>query len=175
MRSIHAFLMAAITVSLAACAAPNATPYPAAAPPAPTPAAMLSGPANPRMARIYFYRNPAYRHLAWRAVWLNGAKVGDLPPGSYFYRDVAPGTYRVTVTSDAPYGAQHQTATVPPGSTNFVEIYRAPGYGISGTVTTTAGRRAFQPSNAQIPSVYGGSFVPPVEGERAIAKLHPEG
>jgi Protein of unknown function (DUF2846) len=177
MKPFRVAAIAAALLSLAACVQPNSTPYLAAPMPAPMAglAATLPGPASPSMARIYFYRHPAYRQLGWRAVWLNGAKVGSLPPGSYFHRDVAPGTYKVSVASDAPYAGQHGTATLAAGSTNFVEVYPVAGYGISGTVTTTAGRRAFQPTNAQIPVVFGGSFVAPSVGERAIAKLRPEG
>jgi len=50
------------------------------------------------MARIYFYRDyEPYESLGRPLISLNGQTAGISIPGGAFFRDVAPGTYRVTV------------------------------------------------------------------------------
>jgi hypothetical protein len=69
-------------------------------PPAPSfaQAAATVSPVPAGMARIYFYRDyEPYESLGRPLISLNGHTVGISIPGGTFYRDVAPGTYRVTV------------------------------------------------------------------------------
>jgi Protein of unknown function (DUF2846) len=82
--------------------------------------------------RLYIYReNKFYDALVWTAVSLNGTVVGSSAPGSVFYRDVAPGTYRIAARSDQRYPDQAKTVVVTPGMTVFVRIAVAPAYGKS--------------------------------------------
>jgi Protein of unknown function (DUF2846) len=164
-----------MTLALAACAQPNETPPPMAAP-AMMPSASLPGPAEPSLARIYFYRDTGtYLHPAWTAVWLNGAKVGDSAPGTYFYRDVRPGTYTVKASSEQPYAAQYETATVVAGTTNFVKIYPVEGYGVSAGVSAASGHHDVGPLFVNLPSVFAGSFVNPPIALHDIVGLKPAG
>ncbi|MGH6980556.1 MAG: DUF2846 domain-containing protein, partial [Stellaceae bacterium] len=75
----------------------------------------MSGPTSPAQARLYFYRGADPGVVAgWTRVFLNDAKVGDLGESSYFYRDVAPGAYKIGVSSDVPYPDQYRNVTVVP-------------------------------------------------------------
>lgn len=82
----------------AAYAQPPAAPYLNAGPP-------------PGMARIWFYRdlNPNDT-LAMAYIRLNGAVAGVSEAGGAFYRDVAPGRYRISV--DSYYQDPHNDADV---------------------------------------------------------------
>jgi hypothetical protein len=65
-------------------------------------------------ARVWFLRGwdspsgQTYVFAATPVVYANGAPVGDLPIGSSFFRDFAPGTYKFTVE---PYGLPTSQAT----------------------------------------------------------------
>lgn len=84
------------------------------------------------MGRLYIYReNKFYDALVWTAVSLNGVVTGSSAPGSVFYRDVAPGTYRIEARSDQLYPDQAKTVVVKPGMTVFVRIAVAAAYGKS--------------------------------------------
>lgn len=84
-------------------------------------------------ARLIFYRagNP-YDGLVWTRVSLNGERVGASAPGTVFYRDLAPGTYAVTVDSEKLYPNQFKTVAVAAGSTTFVKVVGLPYWGQSG-------------------------------------------
>lgn len=87
LRRWYAAAAAMPLLAMAGCAQPPpAAPYLAAAPPG--------------MARIWFYRdlNPN-ETLAMAYIRLNGAAVGVSEAGGAFYRDVAPGQYRISVDS----------------------------------------------------------------------------
>jgi Protein of unknown function (DUF2846) len=76
--------------ALLACAIPPAPLFAQSAAPVP--------PVPAGMGRIYFYRDyEPYESLGRPPIYLNGQTVGISIPGGTFYRDVAPGTYRVTV------------------------------------------------------------------------------
>ena len=74
-------------------------------------------------ARLFFYRdlNP-YDPTDWTPVSLNGKPVGESRPGTAFYRDVAPGTYEITVRSEGLYPNQFKTVAVESGNTVFAKI-----------------------------------------------------
>jgi hypothetical protein len=79
-----------VLLALLVCAIPQSPLF------AQTAATMPPVPAG--MARIYFYRDyEPYESLGRPPIYLNGQTVGISIPGGTFYRDVAPGTYRVTV------------------------------------------------------------------------------
>lgn len=91
----------------------------------------------PGKARLYFYRDAAYYDgLEWTTVSLNGDRVGASGPGTVFYRDVAPGTYRVEARSDKLYPAQVKTVAVAPGSTTYIKVQAQPYWGQSGWLWT---------------------------------------
>jgi hypothetical protein len=82
-------------VSLLLLAAASCTPPPTTA--------SVSIPALPRQqGRIWFYRevDTADVNTTTPYVRLNGAIAGVPDPGGAFYRDVPPGTYRITVDSE---------------------------------------------------------------------------
>jgi hypothetical protein len=82
-------------VSLLLLAAASCTPPPTAA--------SVSIPAlPPQQGRIWFYRevDTADVNTTTPYVRLNGAIAGVPDPGGAFYRDVPPGTYRITVDSE---------------------------------------------------------------------------
>ena len=129
----------------------------------------LSGPASPGQARIYFYRGADPGVVAgWTRVFLNDAKVGDIGESSYFYRDVAPGAYKIGVSSDVPYPDQYRNVTVVPGSTIYVQVYRVPGYGIQYSPGGFSGGPVIYQ-----PTVFGNRVVPPAAAIPAMTGLAP--
>jgi Protein of unknown function (DUF2846) len=84
-------------------------------------------------ARLVFYRagNP-YDGLDWTMVSVNGERVGAAAPGTLFYRDLAPGTYRIAVTSEKLYPNQLKTVQIEGGSTTFIKVVGLPYWGQSG-------------------------------------------
>ncbi len=111
------------------------------------------------LARFYFYRDPAapYVSPAWTRVALNGQAVGDSAPGSAFYRDVAPGTYRIEVRSDQVYPDQFRSVAAAAGSTTFVKVQELPQWGL-----TAWGPRG---------QAFVVQIVSPAQGAREIAGL----
>jgi hypothetical protein len=83
-------------------------------------------PPAPGLARVWFLRgsispNPAVQGFS-PLIYVNGAAVGPMPQGNYFYRDFAPGTYRFTVQ---PFGlptGQNTTLLLAPGSVTFLNV-----------------------------------------------------
>jgi hypothetical protein len=77
----------------------------------------------PGTARIWIYRIwEPYITQATPYVRLNGAVAGISQPGGAFYRDVAPGTYTVTVDSFGVDESQFVTVAVVPGETVYVKV-----------------------------------------------------
>ncbi|HTT81415.1 MAG TPA: hypothetical protein VMF86_17235 [Stellaceae bacterium] len=106
-------LALAMMIGLPACAHALAEAYPSARP-APVPRGM---------ARIWIYREyEPYESLATPYMRLNGAIVGVSQPGAVFYRDVAPGTYAVTVDSQGTDVNQFVTVSLAPGQQAFVKV-----------------------------------------------------
>jgi hypothetical protein len=99
---------------------------------APQPPAAVLSPVPAGMARFYVLREPTiYDSPTWTAVSLNGEVAGSSAPGTVFYRDVAPGTYRVEARSDKLYPDQVKTVVVKPGSATFVRVDNLPNWGQS--------------------------------------------
>jgi hypothetical protein len=133
----------------------------------PTVAQTFSGPSSPALARIYFYRAvETNQPTPWTQVFVNGQKVGALGERTYFFRDVQPGTYKITVSTDLPY--QDQTLTVAPNTTAFVRVFVVPEYGVQ--VSQTA--PGFAPQIYQ-PSVFGNRVMDPGKAQREMAGLAP--
>ncbi len=96
-----------------------------------------AGGVPPGKARVYFYRDAAYYDgLQWTTVSLNGESVGSSGPGTVFYRDIAPGSYRIEARSDKLYPAQVKTVAVAPGSTTYIKLEAQPYWGQSGWLWT---------------------------------------
>jgi hypothetical protein len=165
------------TLALTACAESYQVPVPAAAVPQArvAPAPSLPGPASANLARLYFYRAMnGSDHPTWTPVWLNGARVGDSGPGTFFFRDVQPGTYTVTLQSDLPYPDQFKTVTVSPGSTTYLKIYPVEGWGVGeiGGVSISGHHASV---TAAVPNVFADFVVDPRIAPSEIAKLQPIG
>jgi len=80
-------------------------------------------PPAPGAVRLYFYRLlEPYELPTGTIVYLNGQAVGYSRNGTVIYRDVAPGTYEVSVLSRGAYPYQFKTITVQPGQVWFMRI-----------------------------------------------------
>ena len=127
----------------------------------------FSGPSSPALARIYFYRGvETNRATPWTRVFINGQMIGALGERSYFFRDVQPGTYKITVSTDLPY--QDQTITVAPNTTAFVRVFLVPEYGVQ--VSQTG--QGFAPQIYE-PNVFGNRVMDPGRAQREMAGLAP--
>jgi hypothetical protein len=125
-RTVRCFVIASGLLALAAC---NAAP----------PAAVAVSPPPAEKARLYVYRDATiYGSQQWTAVSLDRVRLGDLPPGAVFFRDLAPGRYEIEVRSDKLYPEQFKTAALASGSITFVKIqeqehWSQSGFGQKGT------------------------------------------
>jgi hypothetical protein len=110
MRNLLRLCVVSLVLMLGACAE--------APPVGPPPPLSLS------LARIYFFREINWNApMIWTPVSLNDRPAGNSEPGTYFFRDVEPGTYRITVRSQRIYPNQFQTLTATAGGTYYVRIY----------------------------------------------------
>lgn len=90
-------------------------------------------PVSPGMARMWIYRDyEPYQTLARPYVRLNGAITGISEPGGVFYRDVAPGTYAVTVDSDGTDVEQFVSIPVVAGQQVYVKVLASAGWDSGG-------------------------------------------
>ncbi|HYI83686.1 MAG TPA: DUF2846 domain-containing protein [Acetobacteraceae bacterium] len=78
------------------------------------------------MGRIWFYRKASpFGAAVQPSIYLNGQVVGQSSPNGAFFRDVQPGDYRVSTTTEA----QHSlTFTLAPSEERFVQTYPVPGF-----------------------------------------------
>ena len=103
--------MIALAVTLCACAAQ------------PTTGSVSIGKVPPGIARAWFYReDEPYNGLDRPYVRMNGAIVGISELGAAFYRDVAPGSYSVTVDSYRRYINQFPHVSLAPGETAYFRV-----------------------------------------------------
>jgi hypothetical protein len=80
-------------------------------------------PAAPGTARLIFYRSVDYEaSQAMPELALNGAPTGRTEAGTMLYRDVAPGTYKITVAPTLPFPNQFPSVTVKPGDVVYIDI-----------------------------------------------------
>jgi hypothetical protein len=80
-------------------------------------------PASPATARIWIYREyEPYQSLARPYVRLNGAIAGISEPGGVFYRDIAPGSYTISVDSDGTDVQQFVSVPVAVGQQVYVKV-----------------------------------------------------
>jgi Protein of unknown function (DUF2846) len=169
------YLLAALLVlAPAAWADSYETPVPAPPPQAAAPPPEMPGPASPKLARVYIYREfGSYQHLSWTPVWFNGARVGDSAPGTYFYRDVEPGTYTITLRTEEPYPDQFKTVTVPPGSTTYVKVWALDDYAISAVPAVNLPHHHFDGVRLFAPNTFVNAVIDPLVARPVIAKLEP--
>jgi hypothetical protein len=74
-------------------------------------------------ARLIFYRTVDYQGTqAMPEIALNGAPTGRTENGTMLFRDVAPGSYKITVAPTLPYPNQFPSVSVKPGDVAYVEI-----------------------------------------------------
>jgi hypothetical protein len=159
-------LLMIMAIALAGCDEIVAGPYaaPVIAPVVAVPATMR--PADPASARIYFLRDyDASGTTQWTDVSLNGKPVGHLGQGGYFYRDVPPDTYTVTVRSEGIHSDQFSTMTVARGSTTFVQIYSIDFYAAQSTTS---------PFSYNGPATFANIVVAPRLAMARMTKLHPQ-
>ena len=84
-------------------------------------------PPRPGMARVWFFRpslTPQFGAVTAYspAIYANGAPLATIPPGTTFYHDFAPGTYRFMVE---PYGlptSQATTLQLAPGTQDYLQV-----------------------------------------------------
>ena len=106
--------LAVFVLVMTACTGISAATGPAA----PLPVAPTQG-----SARIWLYREYEPNESLGRPyVRFNGMIEGISEPGGSFYRDVAPGVYRVTVDSVGEDTNQFVDITVSPGQSVFIKV-----------------------------------------------------
>jgi len=153
---VRTFVFAALTVIVIAA--------PVLAQPAPPP---------PDQARICFYRLPAGSGTPiWTAVYLNGRHVGDSGPGSYFWRDVPPGRYEVTLRSQGKYPGQFQAATARAGETVYVRIASIDYFDFAGGGLNLGGGN-IAPGGVSSTPTFADQIMDPVQARREMAGLSP--
>ena len=119
--------------------------------PQPTPAASQApAPAlGAGMVRVWFFRqaDPTGGNVYAGApiVYANGAAIGEVPQGTYFFHDFPPGKYRFTVQPFGTPTREHDTLQLAPGMQAYVQVQWEPnweaghtGGGSSFTVETSS-------------------------------------
>jgi len=142
---------------------------------APVAFAQPASPPSPDKARVFFYRLPPQGGtMIWTAVYLNGEHVGDSGAGSYFWRDVPPGSYEITLRSQGTLPGQFQTATVRAGDTVYVRITSLNYFGLAGGGVGFAGGGAFMSSGALYSApTFADQIIDPVQARQEMANLQP--
>lgn len=75
---------------------------------------------NANAGRFYFYREPSYEGWAIQpAIKINGGKVGDSVPGGYFYVDEAPGTYKISTSTEK---EESVNVSIAPGQFRYIRF-----------------------------------------------------
>ncbi len=109
-------VVALCLIALAACAQPVQTVSPAQVPPG-----------KPGTARVWFYRpslTPQFGAVQAFSplIYANGAPIAAISPGTAFYRDFAPGTYRFTVQPLGLPTSQATTLDLAPATVNYLDV-----------------------------------------------------
>ena len=101
------------------------------------------------MVRVWFFRqaDPTGGNVYAGApiVYANGAAIGEVPQGTYFFHDFPPGKYRFTVQPFGTPTREHDTLQLAPGMQAYVQVQWEPnweaghtGGGSSFTVETSS-------------------------------------
>jgi hypothetical protein len=115
MAQLFRISLVAFVLALSACVGPREPFFPQVASTIP--------PVPADRGRIYFYRDyEPYESLSRPYLYLNRQTVAISIPGGVFYRDVAPGTYEISVWSIGAFPNQFKTISVRPGETFYAKI-----------------------------------------------------
>jgi hypothetical protein len=127
------------------------------------PTASIAVPPIPRGAsRVWFYRDAGPYDAQERPyVRMNGQVVGILEPLGAFYRDVAPGSYRVTVDQYLSGPGQSQVVSLAPGQQAYVTIVSLSDW--------FGGGENYRGSSFSRPSFYVWT-IPPQIAQAAVAR-----
>ena len=101
------------------------------------------------MVRVWFFRQAdptgGNVYAGVPIIYANGAAVGDMPQGTYFFHDFPPGKYRFTVQPFGTPTREHDTLQLAPGMQAYVQVQWEPnweaghtGGGSSFTVETSS-------------------------------------
>jgi hypothetical protein len=113
---------------------------------------------TPDQARFFFYRYyEPYEGLDRPCISLNGAVAAISEPGGVSYRDVAPGTYLVSVYSPGLYPNQDKTVAIKAGETVYVLIQSNRAY--------NEGFENYSPATFVV------AITDPAEGQRRIETM----
>lgn len=169
------FLAALLGLGPAAWADSYQTPVPMPPPSAAVmPAPRMPGPASPGLARVYIYRdNGNYLNPSWTAVTFNGAHVGDSAPGTYFHRDVRPGTYVIALRSEEANPDESKTVTVAPGSTTYVKVWARSDYAASVPAVHSRYMRFDGLDASHMPDIFAATVEPSMVAVPEISRLQP--
>ena len=98
----------------------------------------------PGQARVWFYRplEPS-ESLNLALLNMNGSYVGAVANGGVFYRDVAPGHYRITPRSFVPDVNQERDVDLAPGQQAYVKIVSLSSWGAGNSAAKNFQRDAF--------------------------------
>jgi hypothetical protein len=139
-----------LILALSACVQPPL--FPAVAPQIP--------PIPADQARIYFYRDyEPFESLSRPYLYLNGSRTGTSVPGGVFYRDVAPGTYLISVDTVGIYWNPFKTVTLRPGDTIYAKIESLRSWESSG------GEGDYEADTFVV------AIIPPDQGTRELAGM----
>lgn len=139
--------LALLLLAVAGCAQPP--PFPAVAP--------LLPPLAPDLARVYFYRDyEPFESLSEPYIYLNGQRIGTSIPGGVFYRDVAPGTYLISVDTVGYYWNAFKTVLLGPRDALYVKIESLRSWESSG------GESAYEADTFVV------AIIPPEQGAREL-------
>lgn len=80
---------------------------------------------SPNQGRVYFYRTMLLGAAVQPSINMNGEAVGNCQPGGVFYKDVRPGDYEATVSTEV----EHKlTFAIAGGEVKYVRCYLTLGF-----------------------------------------------
>lgn len=151
MARIYRIVAALVFLALSGCAPPQPGAHYGPLPPQP-----------PGTARLVFYRAVTYYGpQEWMTVYLNSKPTAVSRPGAFFYRDVPPGRYDLTMQTYGYYPNQFKTVVMRAGEEFYVNIDTLPR-------TACGGRVAFDCGF----DIFILTVVDPAQGYRDIQGLH---
>ncbi len=127
-----------------------------------------AGPAPENLARLYFFRESRFMSAGSDAsITLNNNKIGECGNGSYFYSDVAPGSYQLGADSWGTAGEFRVSKELEAGREYFFEVQVDEGYVMSGAMLGFIGQAIYASNNPNS----GGWLLFEHKQEEAVEKL----